>query len=73
MHEESLSFTHTLNDTHTWSVTFTSLIATVTTTVTGEYKDVIDLAKDLLKEEYGLNLDWATWCAEFVLLEWGKQ
>jgi hypothetical protein len=71
MHEESLSFTHTLNDTHTWNVTFVSDYATITTTVIAEYGDAIEVAQDLIKNHYGLSLN--RWRAEFELAKWGEQ
>lgn len=71
MHEESLSFTHTLNDAHTWNVTFVSDYATITTTVTAEYNDAIEVAEDLLQNHYGLSLN--GWHAEYELAKWGGQ
>jgi hypothetical protein len=71
MSETGLRLTHTLNDAHTWNVTFVNDYATIITTVTAEYDDAIEVAQNLLQNHYGLSLD--GWQAEFELAKWGEQ
>ena len=71
MSETGLRLTHKINGTHTWNVTFTSRHATIITTVTAEYDDVIEVAQELLKDYYGLSM--GKWFSQFELAEWGEQ